>query len=146
MRKAGLVILGCVVTVAACGGSSPPPATVASLPIMGYSLHTVTLKPKLARVAAGHEFSVVADATDGPMVWRLTSAGLPAIVEAKGSSPVGSCGNPPKTGCALPVRYTFLARARGNTTILWTEYAIGCPGQPARACPAVIQPVRVIVT
>lgn len=77
MRKAGLVILGCVVTVAACGGSSPPPATVASLPIMGYSLHTVTLKPKLARVAAGHEFSVVADATDGPMVWRLTSAACP---------------------------------------------------------------------
>lgn len=144
--KAGFAVIGCLLMTVACGGTSPPPPVVASLPITGYPLHPVTLMPKLARVAPGHAFSVIADATDGPMAWRLTSAGLPAIVKANGSAPIGSCGTPPKAGCALPVRYIFLARARGTTTIVWTEYALACPGQPARACAAVIQPVRVTVT
>jgi hypothetical protein len=144
--KAGLAVIGCLLMTVACGRTSPPPPVVASLPITGYPLHTVNLKPKLARVAPGQLFSVIADATDGPVAWRLTSAGLPAIVEANGSAPIGSCGTPPKTGCALPVRYTFRARARGSTTIVWTEYAPACPGQPARACPAVIQPIRISVT
>jgi len=146
MAKALLAALACLVMLAACAGAPAPAPAVASLPITGYALHAVTVKPKLARVAAGDEFSVVAEATDGPMVWRLTSSGLPAIVKANGSAPIGSCGNPPKAGCALPVRYIFLARAPGTTTIVWTEYALDCPGQPGHSCPAVIQPVRVTVT
>jgi hypothetical protein len=146
VRNGGLAALGCPLMLAACAAASPAPPTVASLPITAYSLHTVSLKPKLARVRAGSEFSVVANATDGPMRWELSTAGLGAIVEAKGSAPVGSCGSPPAAGCALPQRYTFLARARGTTTMVWTEYALACPGEPPGGCKAVIQPIRLTVT
>jgi hypothetical protein len=148
VRKASLAVLGCLVLATACGGASPAAARqVASLQITsGYPLHAVTLTPKLARVPAGSEFSIIVDTTDGPMKWELTTAGLPAIVETKGSTPAGSCGSPPRAGCALPQRYTFLAKAQGTTTMVWTEYALACPGQPASGCRAVIQPIQVTVT
>jgi hypothetical protein len=120
---------------------------VASLKVTsGYPQHPVTLTPKLARVTAGSQFSITVGTTDGPEAWELTSAGHPAIVEKQGSAPVGSCGSPPKAGCTVPRRYTFLAKAAGTTTMVWTEYAVGCSGQAARRCAAVIQPIRVTVT
>lgn len=148
MRKASLAVLGCLLLAAGCGGASPAaPRQVASLPVTnGYPLHPVTLKPKLARVPAGSKFSVTVGTTDGPEAWELTTAGQPAIVEKQGSAPVGSCGSPPRAGCTPPQRYTFLAKARGTTTMVWTEYALGCSSQPARRCPAVIQPIEVTVT
>lgn len=148
MRKASLAVLGCLLLAAGCSGASPAaPRQVASLQVTdGYPLHPVTLKPKLARVPAGSEFSVTVGTTDGPEAWELTTAGHPAIVEKQGSAPVGSCGSQPRAGCTVPRRYTFLARAAGTTTMVWTEYALGCAGQPAHRCPAVIQPVQVTVT
>jgi hypothetical protein len=146
--KAGLAVLGCLFLAAGCGGASPAaPRQIASLQLTnGYPLHPVTLKPELARVPAGSEFSVIVGTSDGPETWVLTTAGRPAIVERRGSAPVGSCGSPPRAGCAVPQRYTFLAKDQGTTTMVWTEYALGCPAQPARRCPAVIQPIAVTVT
>lgn len=148
MLKAGLAVLGCLFLAAGCAGASAPaPRQVASLQLTnGYPLHPVTLKPKLVRVPAGSEFSVTVGTSDGPEAWELTTAGRPAIVERRGSAPVGSCGSPPRTGCAVPQRYTFLAKGQGTTTMIWTEYAFGCPAQPVRRCPAVIQPIAVTVT
>lgn len=148
MRKASLAVLGCLLLAAGCGGASPgAPRQVASLQVTsGYPLHPVTLKPKLAHVPAGSRFSVMVGTTDGPEAWALTTAGQPGVVGEQGSAPVGSCGSPPRAGCTLPQRYIFLAKARGTTTMVWTEYAFGCPSQPARRCPAVIQPIQVTVT
>jgi hypothetical protein len=142
-------VIGCLLLAAACGSASPtaPSHAAASLPLTGgVPLHPVTFKPKLVSVAAGSEFSVVVDRTDGPEEWELTAKGEPAIIQGQGSAQIGSCGSPPKAGCALPEQYTFLAKARGTTTMVWTEYALVCPSQPARACPAVTQPIEVTVT
>ncbi len=46
----------------------------------------------------------------------------------------------------VPQRYTFLAKAAGTTTMVWTEYALGCGGQAGHRCVGVIQPIRVTVT
>jgi len=160
MRKASLAVLGglraaafaaalpAALLAAGCSSTSPAaPRAVASLRVTnGYPLHPVTLQPKLARVPAGSTFSVTVGTSDGPEAWELTSAGHPAIVAKQGSAPVGSCGSPPKAGCTVPRRYTFLAKAAGTTTMVWTEYAAGCPGQPAHRCAAVIQPIKVTVT
>ena len=148
MRKVSLAVLGCLLLTAGCvGAPSAAPRQVASLQVTnGYPLHPVTLKAKLARVPAGSEFSVTVDTTDGPEAWELTTTGRPAIVEKQGSAPTGSCGSPPAAGCTVPQRYTFLAQARGTTTMVWTEYALACPGQPGHRCPAVIQPIQVTVT
>jgi hypothetical protein len=153
MRKASLAVLGCLLPAAAlvaAGCSSASPATpreVASLKVTsGYPQHPVTLKPKLARVPAGSKFSVTVGTTDGPEAWELTSVGQPAIVEKQGIAPVGSCGSPAKAGCTVPRRYTFLAKAAGTTTMVWTEYAVGCSGQAGQRCAAVIQPIKVTVT
>jgi hypothetical protein len=152
MRKASLAVLGCLLyaalLAAGCSGTSPAaPRQVASLRVTnGYPLHPVTLEPKQARVPAGSKFSVTVGTTDGPEAWELTSVGHPAIVEKQGSAPVGSCGSPPKAGCTVPRRYTFLAKAAGTTTMVWTEYALGCAGQPGHRCAAVIQPIKVTVT
>jgi hypothetical protein len=148
MRKVSLAVLGGLLLVAGCSGASPAaPRQIASLQVTsGYPLHPVTLQPKLARVPAGSKFSVTVDTTDGPEAWELTTVGHPAIVQKQASAPVGSCGSPPKAGCTVPQRYTFLARAPGTTTMVWTEYALGCAGQPGHRCPAVIQPIKVTVT
>jgi hypothetical protein len=146
--KASLAVLGCLLLAAGCGGAtSAAPRQVASLQVTnGYPLHPVTLKPKLARIPAGSKFAVTVATTDGPEAWKLTSLGRQGIVEKQGSAPVGSCGSPARAGCTVPQRYTFLAKARGTTTMVWTEYALACPSRPARGCPAVIQPIQVTVT
>jgi hypothetical protein len=149
MRRAVPVLVGCLLLVAGCGGGSPAaaPREVASLRVTsGVPQHPVTLAPKAAQVSAGSKFSVTVDTTDGPEAWELTSVGHPAIVERQGSAPVGSCGSPPKAGCTVPLRYTFLAKTAGTTTMVWTEFALGCPSQPGKRCAAVIQPIRVTVT
>ena len=152
MRKARLAVLGgllpAALLAAGCSSASPAaPREVASLRVTnGYPQHPVTLTPKQARVPAGSEFSVTVGTTDGPEAWELTSVGHPAIVEKQGSAPVGSCGSPPKAGCTVPRRYTFLARSAGTATMVWTEYALGCSGQPGHRCAAVIQPIKVTVT
>lgn len=148
MRKASLAVVGCLLLPAGCAGaSSAAPQQVAVLQVTnGCSLHPVTFKPKLARVPAGSEFSVTVGTTDGPEAWELTTAGQPAILGKRGSAPAGSCGSPPRAGCTVPQRYTFLARARGTATMVWTEYAPVCPGQLGHRCPAVIQPILVTVT
>ena len=108
-------------------------------------MQPVTLKPKLARAAAGSTFSVIVDTSDGPEAWKLTTVGRPAIVEQRGSAAAGSCGSD-IAGCTVPQRYTFLAKAAGTTTMVWTEYALGCGGQAGHRCVGVIQPIRVTVT
>jgi hypothetical protein len=152
MRKAGLAVLGCLMLTAGllaagCSSAAPAPRAVATLRVTdGVPMHPVILKPKLARVAAGTTFSVIVGTSDGPEAWKLTTAGRPAIVENRGSAPVGSCGSPPKAGCTVPQRYTFLAKAAGTTTMVWTEYALGCGGQAGHRCAGVIQPIKVTVT
>ena len=149
MRRAGFALLGCLLLVAGCGGGSPAaaPRAVATLHISdGVPMHPVTMKAKTARVPAGSTFSITVGTSDGPEAWVLTMAGHPAIVEKQGSSPVGSCGSPPKAGCTVPRRYTFLARSAGTTTMVWTEYALGCGGQAGHRCVGVIQPIKVTVT
>jgi len=148
MRKASLAVLGCLLLAAGCSSAAPAaPRAVATLQISdGVPLHPVTMKPKLARVAAGSTFSVTVDTSDGPEAWELTTVGRPAIVEKQGSAPVGSCGSPPNPGCTVPRRYTFLAKAAGTSTMVWTEYAVGCSGQAGQRCAAVIQPIKVTVT
>jgi hypothetical protein len=152
MRKAGAAVLGCLLSAAllAAGCSSTAPAApreVATLHVTdGVPLHPVTLKAKTARVPAGSTFSVTVDTSDGPQAWELTSVGHPAVVEKRGSAAVGSCGSPPKAGCTVPRRYTFLAKAAGTSTMVWTEYALGCAGQAGRRCAAVIQRIAVTVT
>jgi hypothetical protein len=150
MRKAGLsglALLGCLLLAAGCSSASPAaPRAVATLHISdGIPMHPVTLKPKLARVAAGSTFSVIVDTSDGPEAWKLTTVGRPAIVGKRGSAAVGSCGSG-IAGCTVPQRYTFLAKAAGTTTMVWTEYALGCGGQAGHRCVGVIQPIRVTVT
>jgi hypothetical protein len=148
MHRASLVLLGCLLLVAGCGGgsSAAAPRAVATLHVTdGVPMHLATFKTKTARVPAGSTFSITVGTSDGPEAWVLTTVGHPAIVEKRGSSPVGSCGSPPKAGCTVPRRYTFLAKAAGTTTMVWTEYALGC-GQAGHRCPAVIQPIRVTVT
>ncbi len=108
-------------------------------------MHPVTLKPKTARVPAGSTFSVIVDTSDGPEAWKLTTVGRSAIVEKRGSAPDGSCASG-IAGCTVPQRYTFLAKAAGTTTMVWTEYALGCGGQTGHRCVGVIQPIRVTVT
>ena len=152
MRKASLAAAGCLLLAAgllAAGCSAAPaaPREVATLHVTdGVPLHPVTLEPKTARVPAGSTFSVVVDTSDGPEAWKLTTVGRPAIVEKRGSAPVGSCGSPPKAGCTVPRRYTFLAKAPGTATMVWTEYALGCGGQAGHRCAGVIQPIKVTVT
>jgi hypothetical protein len=155
MRRASLAVLGCLLLAVAatgatgCSSSAAPaaPREVATLHVTnGYPQHPVTLDPKTARVPKGSTFSVTVDTSDGPVAWELTSVGHPAIVQKQGSAPVGSCGSPPKAGCTVPRRYTFLAKAPGTTTIVWTEYALGCAGQAGHRCAAVIQPITVTVT
>lgn len=150
MRKAGVAAAGCLLLVlaAGCGGSSPAaPLQVATLHVTnGSPQHPVTLNAKTARVAAGSKFSVTVDTSDGPEAWDLTTVGHPGVVEKQGSAPVGSCGSPPKAGCTVPQRYTFVAKAAGTATMVWVEYALGCSGQPGERCPAVIQPIKVTVT
>jgi hypothetical protein len=34
----------------------------------------------------------------------------------------------------------------GTTTMVWTQYALGCGGQAGHRCMGVIQPIRVTVT
>ena len=150
MRKAGLsglAVLGCLLLAAGCSSAAPAaPRAVATLHISdGIPMHPVTLKPKLARVAAGSTFSVIADTSDGPEAWKLTTVGRPGIVEKRGSAAAGSCGSG-IAGCTVPQRYTFLAKAAGTTTMVWTEYALGCGGQAGHRCVGVIQPLRVTVT
>lgn len=152
MRKpslaAGCCLLLALLAAGCSGGSSPAAARqVATLHISdGVPMHPVTLGPKTARVAAGSMFAVTVDTSDGPEAWELTSVGHPGIVEKQGSAAVGSCGSPPKAGCTVPRRYTFLAKSAGTTTMVWTEYALGCSGQTSKRCAAVIQPIRVTVT
>jgi len=152
MRKASLAAAGCLLAAgllaAGCSSAAPAaPRAIATLQVTdGVPLHPVTLEAKTARVPAGSTFSVVVDTSDGPEAWKLTTVGRPAIVEKRGSAPVGSCGSPPKAGCTVPRRYTFLAKAAGTTTMVWTEYALGCSGQPGPRCAAVIQPITVTVT
>jgi hypothetical protein len=148
MRKASLAVLGCLLMAAGCSSAAPAaPRAVATLHVTdGVPLHPVTLKPKTARVSAGSTFSVIVDTSDGPEAWKLTTVGRAAIVEKRGSAPGGSCGSPPKAGCTVPQRYTFLAKAAGTTTMVWTEYALGCGGQASRRCAGVIQPIKVTVT
>jgi hypothetical protein len=149
MRKSSLMVPGCLLAAlatTACAGPSQAPHPVATLQITGgVPVHLTTLRPILARVSVGQKFSVIVNTTDGPLEWRLTRTGQPAIVQGQGNAVIGSCGSPPAVGCREPDQYTFVARAKGATTMEWTEYGL-CSGQPARTCPAVIQPVQVTVT
>jgi hypothetical protein len=143
--KAVVPLLGCLLLVTGCSATpAAAPRSVASLPITGDTLHEVTLPPKSVSVRSGSEFSVLVDTTDGPLEWRLTTAASPAVVQGKGQAPVGSCPQQ-QVGCRVPERYTFLARARGTTTMVWTEYS-ECPQQTGRTCAAVTQAIRVVVT
>jgi hypothetical protein len=152
MRKASFAVLGCLLAggFLAAGCSSAPPAApreVATLHVTdGVPMHPATLQAKTARVPAGNTFSVIVDTSDGPEAWELTNVGHPAIVEKQGIASVGSCGSPPKAGCTVPRRYTFLAKAAGTTTMVWTEYALGCGGRAGHRCVGVIQPIKITVT
>jgi hypothetical protein len=138
-------MLGCLLLVSGCSATpAAVPRAVASLPITGDTSHEVTLPPKSASVRLGSEFSVLVDTTDGPLEWRLTTAGSPAVVQGKGQAPVGSCPQQ-QVGCRVPERYTFLARARGTTTMVWTEYS-ACPQQASGTCAAAMQVIRMVVT
>jgi hypothetical protein len=142
-RLAVAPLLGGLLLVAGCGATAAAPRSIATLPIRLYPLRDMTLPQKSASVRSGSEFSVVVDTSDGPLAWRLTTAGSPAIVQGKGQTSIGSCPEQ-QVGCRVPERYTFLARAPGRTTMVWTEDFFCTQGDST--CPAATQVIRVVVS
>ncbi len=125
---AGVCLLGALLGVTACGGSSPSVNTdhgqvVAELPIPLDAPATPAVK---VAVSVGQRFSVKVDTSDGPYEWSEVGPSPDRhLVKLAGNFNDGHC-DPKAVGCRVPYFHTLQAKASGTTTMTWHFRDFNC--------------------